>query len=756
MGSPTADIKKHIATMCQIAESVDTTDLVQLAKLHEHATQIEQLSSSAPDDISELLESVCEKVVKASEDIILEDSIDPDLFLKATCTTISQLSNLSLEEKSAEDVALLQELLAVLDDVMLGTAEALGTTVPSAESTEKVEKEEKQAVQVDEQTEELTYVQEPLHIENDEMEFLKSFLAESEEHIESIEGLLLEIEDTPDDLDQLNELFRPFHTIKGMTGFLNLKDINILTHALETMLDLARKGKLLLTSDLIDVIFEAVDVLKVQISMVGEYVANPNGEAIEQPQIETLLHRVHAAAQGKVIARPVDLASPADKKLGQILVEDKKAAPAAVDFALEQQHKPKHAGEPVGEILTSMNVVSDGDVKDALRKQKAAQDTVIRVDTAKLDNLINMVGELVIAQSQVAQQDTADNAARTSALNDQVSKITRDVQEIAMGLRMVPIGATFHKMGRVCRDIARKAEKQIEFLVEGEDTELDKNVIQEISDPLMHMVRNAVDHGVETREERKAAGKSEKGIVKLRAYHLGGNIVIEVTDDGKGLDPEVLLKKGIEKGMVDPDAQLSEQQIYQLVMTAGFSTATKVTDISGRGVGMDVVKRNIENLRGRVDIASEKGKGTTFTIRLPLTLAVIDGMIIRAGDHKYIIPTLSIQQALQPTPEQLTLVQGRGKMLNLRGNLYTLVSLADLFEIPDAAVDPCKGLVVIVQLEEEQIGIILDEIMGQQQVVIKSLGDQFKDVPGISGGAILGDGTIGLIIEPEGLKNLYK
>jgi two-component system chemotaxis sensor kinase CheA len=321
---------------------------------------------------------------------------------------------------------------------------------------------------------------------------------------------------------------------------------------------------------------------------------------------------------------------------------------------------------------------------------------------------------------------------------------------------MVPIASTFQKMGRVARDISHKNGKQIDFVIEGEETELDKNVIQEISDPLMHMVRNAVDHGLESPEERAATGKPAKGLVKLNAYHQGGNIVIEVQDDGKGLDRDRLLKKGIEKGLVDPTAQLTDQQIFQLILAPGFSTAEKVTDISGRGVGMDVVKRNIENLRGKLDIHSVKGKGTTFIIRLPLTLAVIDGMVVRAGTQKFILPTLLIHQALVPERQQVNSVQGRGQLLNLRGQLYTLISLGNIFNIDDAASDPTEGMVVIVQTESGPLGIILDELVGQQQVVIKSLGESFRHVQGISGGAILGDGTIGLILEPTGLLERYQ
>jgi len=281
-------------------------------------------------------------------------------------------------------------------------------------------------------------------------------------------------------------------------------------------------------------------------------------------------------------------------------------------------------------------------------------------------------------------------------------------------------------------------------------------MIQELSDPLMHMIRNAVDHGVEMPEDRVKAGKPESGTVTLRAYHQGGNIVIEISDDGKGLDKDVLIHKAIEKGIIPADAQLNEQQAYNLIMAPGFSTAEKITDISGRGVGMDVVKKNIDKLRGKGDIRSTKGAGTTFTIRLPLTLSVIDGMIVRVGSQKFVLPTLTIIQALSPTADQIKTVQERGQILNLRGELYPLITLGSMFNLPDAATDPTEGMVVITQAEDQQIGLVLDELLGQQQVVIKSLGDRFKSVRGITGGAILGDGTIGLILEPAGLLDVYQ
>jgi two-component system chemotaxis sensor kinase CheA len=323
-----------------------------------------------------------------------------------------------------------------------------------------------------------------------------------------------------------------------------------------------------------------------------------------------------------------------------------------------------------------------------------------------------------------------------------------------MAMRMVPIGQTFQKMRRLVRDVAKKAGKQVELTITGEETELDKNVIQQISDPLVHMVRNAVDHGVESPEDRRRAGKPDAGQVLLNAFHQGDSIVIEVRDDGKGLDPERLRTKGIERGLIGPDDQLTRQQIFALILQPGFSTAEKVTDISGRGVGMDVVKRNVEQLRGKIDIESEPGRGSTFYIRLPLTLAIIDGMLVRVGRERMIIPTILIEQSLRPEPRQITTVQKRGAMLQVRGELCPLIQLGPLFGYSEP-VDPCENLVVIVQCEAQKIALVLDELIGQQQVVIKTLGQRFKKVEGVSGAAILGDGRVGLILEPTGLLKLH-
>ena len=321
-------------------------------------------------------------------------------------------------------------------------------------------------------------------------------------------------------------------------------------------------------------------------------------------------------------------------------------------------------------------------------------------------------------------------------------------------MRMVPLKSTFQKMARLVRDVSTKAGKKVRLEVSGEETELDKTVIEEIGDPLVHIIRNSVDHGIEPQDERIAKGKPAEGLVRLNAFHKGGNIIIEIEDDGKGLCKDKLLKKAIEKGLVEESASLSDQQIYNLIFAAGFSTAEKVTDISGRGVGMDVVKKNVDRLRGKVDITTVEGKGTKISIKLPLTLAIIDGMIVQVGDEKYIIPMLSIEESIRPSKEQISTVQQRGEMLSIRGNLLPIVRLHNLYNVKPKKTNPWEALILIVEGEGQRCGVLVDDLLGQQQIVIKSLGEQFRNVRSVSGSAILGDGHVSLILDVGGIMNM--
>ncbi|MDP2138188.1 MAG: chemotaxis protein CheA, partial [Candidatus Didemnitutus sp.] len=377
----------------------------------------------------------------------------------------------------------------------------------------------------------------------------------------------------------------------------------------------------------------------------------------------------------------------------------------------------------------------------------------VRVNTEKLDSLMDVVGELAIVQSQLIESVRRFGGEGSPLQRNvaQLSRIAKELQNTSMSLRMIPVKQTFQKMERLARDLSRNFGKKVHFQVGGEDTELDRTVVEEIADPLVHMVRNALDHGLELPADRVAQGKPEQGTVHLRAYHLGTNIVIELQDDGRGIDPEKIFKKAVEKGIIDAHANLTRDEIFGLVFAPGFSTAEKVTAVSGRGVGMDVVKRNIEKLRGKIEITSEVGRGSTFKIKLPLTMAIIDGLVVRVGADKFILPSTSVQMALRPKREALSTVHGSGEVLEWRGRILPVHRLHRRFNIPADTENPWEGMLVIVEHAGRVSALLVDEMVSKQEVVIKNLGAFMQGLPGVSGAAILGDGNIALILDPTSL-----
>jgi two-component system chemotaxis sensor kinase CheA len=338
----------------------------------------------------------------------------------------------------------------------------------------------------------------------------------------------------------------------------------------------------------------------------------------------------------------------------------------------------------------------------------------------------------------------------------QLNQITSGLQRIAMSMRMVPIKSTFQKMVRLVRDLAKNAGKEVALEMSGEDTEIDRNVVDELYEPMVHMIRNAVDHGMESPDEREAAGKERRGSVLLRAFHRGGNIVIEIEDDGRGLNREAILEKALSRELIPEDHKLTDAEICNLIFHPGFSTAEKVTDVSGRGVGMDVVKKAIEKLRGRVEINTRPGLGSTFVINLPLTLAIIEGMLVRVGKERYIIPALAILESFRPSRDQYSTVEGKGEMIRTRGSLVPLVRLHRIFGVESDFEQPWEGLVVAVEHEDKKMCLLLDELLGKEEVVIKSLGGGLRNIKGIAGGAILGDGRVGLILDMSGIHDVAR
>jgi two-component system chemotaxis sensor kinase CheA len=537
-----------------------------------------------------------------------------------------------------------------------------------------------------------------------------------------------------------------------LPGALGLMPMHTLAHEVESLLDLARNHKLLLNAAIITEILHSRDALVALTQQVS--LALEKGQLPDQ--IIPVSHLIRAVKR---------LAESPDAGATAAATEIKKtsAAPAPVAHArevpsavatLEETIAPFSASSATTPPLASSAPASSSKISTGGAAQKAASSATVRVNTEKLDSLMDVVGELVIVQSQLLETARQHGENTGSPLHRnvaQLSRITKELQHTAMSLRMIPIKQSFQKMERLARDLARDFGKKVHFVTSGEDTELDRTVVEEIGDPLVHMVRNALDHGLEPTATRIAAGKAEAGTLHLKAYHQGSNIVIELQDDGRGIDPDKVFKKALEKGIVAPGEAMGREEILELIFAPGFSTAEKVTAVSGRGVGMDVVKRNIEKLRGKIEITSEVGKGSTFKIKLPLTMAIIDGLVVRVGDDRFILPSTSVQRALRPSRENISTVHGQGEVLDLRGRLLPIHRLHRRFGIAHEANYPWEGIVVIVEHSGKVSALLVDEMVSKQEVVIKNLGAFMQSLPGVAGGAILGDGNIALILDPATL-----
>jgi two-component system chemotaxis sensor kinase CheA len=583
----------------------------------------------------------------------------------------------------------------------------------------------------------------------DDPEMVASFLPEAQEHLEGIETHLVFLEQHPDDLEAINAIFRPFHTLKGVAGFLNLAQIQELSHEVEWLLDRVRDGQVGVSSELVNLVLEAVDLLKAMLADLQEALTTGRGlTTFDLVAIKAKIAQVDATSS-----------APAPR-LGEILVEQEDLSPEDLNETLERQ-KTTENSSPLGEMLVQEGKVAPQKVAEALVKQmvstKPAGDgsvpDTVKVDIAKVDNLVDLMGELVIVQSQVCQNQKIGALADQKLERDlgQMARITSELQKISMSMRMVPIGATFRKMMRLVRDLSHKMGKEVDLRLEGEDTEIDRSMVEAIYDPLVHLVRNSVDHGLETPEERENRGKPPTGQLWLRSFHQGGDIIIEIEDDGGGLNREAILAKASDRGLVPPGQTLSPEKIDHLIFEAGFSTAAAVTEISGRGVGLDVVKQAITHLRGKIDICSKTGEGCRFLLRLPLTLAIIDGMVVQVGSERYILPTVGVQETLRPSPEDYFTVKGEGELIRVREQLIPLVRLHRLFGVGNLQVAPSEALVMVVEHENEKRALLVDDILGKQEIVIKSLGHFFKNQEGLAGGTILGDGRVGLILDLAGL-----
>ena len=587
--------------------------------------------------------------------------------------------------------------------------------------------------------------EEPEPISSEDLEILMDFVSEAEENLDSIEVHLIELEQDPEDSEIINNIFRPIHTIKGVAGFLSLKKINQLAHTTENLLDSARSGEFLINALATDAILESVDMLKHLIERVKQGVA----KGVKLPNHDIDINGL----RDKLQALHIQLTQGSKEPLGEILIKQGVIDEQSLEETLETQKT--QPDKKIGEILIEEKKAEPVQVAQALMEQKTEKKkiaTQVKVNTEKLDDLVDYAGELVIAQSMLKQKVSDDPSLIQSVT--QLGQIVSNMQHIAMSMRMISIKATFMKMIRLVRDLSKKSGKPVNLTMSGEETEIDRNVVDSLYEPMVHMIRNSVDHGIESRDQRRNAGKPDQGMVHLSAYHKGGNIIIEIQDDGKGLDRERILEKGIQSGLISANDQLTDSQIYDLILHPGFSTAKKITDVSGRGVGMDVVKSGIERFRGHLKIESQKGKGTKFTISLPLTLAIIDGMLVRVGDEKYVIPTTAIQRAFKPDKENCYTVEGKGELIKERERLIPIVRLRGLYSGEEDTKNVWECLAVVVESKDEQKALLIDELLGKDEYVIKSLGGNLEGIQGFSGGAILADGRVGLILDIHGIFQL--
>ncbi len=568
---------------------------------------------------------------------------------------------------------------------------------------------------------------------------IEGFFEEAHELLQDLEQCLLALEATPGDPEVLNRAFRSAHTIKGNSGMLGFEEITQFTHALEEVLDRLRKGRLA-SSRAMDTLLASVDVLKGLLASARGEGAPPKG----RDQILTVMSSLSSLISS----------------LG-----------SSGSSALEEPHKPNEPHKPDNPseedgfgLFGQTGGPGDGELKPGVFRPEASvsglpspvsMDTgSIRVSLEKVDKLINLAGELAIANSMVVQLVSRFSLDKLPLLQQAVAEVerhARELQERIMGIRMLPIRNVFHRFPRLVRDLAGQLGKRITLVASGEETELDKLVIEKIVDPLTHLVRNAVDHGIEPPDVRLKQGKPEQGTIQLHAYQQGGSIFIEVADDGRGLDRDRILRKGIEAGLVTADEALSDDRVFSLIFEPGFSTAEQVTETSGRGVGMDVVKRNIEALGGSIAIQSQPGRGTRFTITLPMTLAILDGQLLQVGREVYILPLVNIVESLRPRIEEVRTVFGRGEVLRVRGEVVPILKLYEVFGVEPVTPDPTRGLLVIVESDRGKVALLVDELLEQQQVVIKSLEANFQKVPGVAGATILGDGRVALILDVPGL-----
>jgi two-component system chemotaxis sensor kinase CheA len=558
-------------------------------------------------------------------------------------------------------------------------------------------------------------------------DLLNEFIVENMELAIMAESAILDWEKNPGNQELLNTIFRGFHTIKGTSAFLNLDCVKDLAHHVESMLARVRDGQDNFTAGHADLALKSLDLIK---SIMERMKSSGPGRQIELPLGHEELHE--ALRNFSSGARDPKVNDRSDKPVS------------------ERRFKERRVQKD-GEALADQSLA-------ASQAPDQVVESTVRVKIDRLDKLLDTVGELVIAQTMVGQDELIVNGIHHE-LGKKIShadKIVRELQDLSMILRMVPLKGTFQKMARLARDLSQKNGKIVNFITEGDETEIDRNMVDMVADPLVHLVRNAVDHGIETPEERRRIGKSGEGRIYLTAGHAEGSIILTVWDDGRGLSRQRIVDKAMARGLIDSAERMTDQDVWQMIFHPGFSTAEKVTEVSGRGVGLDVVRRTVEELRGRIEVQSSEGQGCAFIMRMPLTMAIIDGMVVKVGSQRYILPTANIQKAVRPAESDIHTVNQRAEMLNFRDEFLPIFRLHRLFDIPDAQTELTSGLLVVIGEGLQHCAIFVDDLIAQTQVVTKSLGKGINNVAGVAGGAIMGDGTVGLILDVAGIISMAR
>ncbi|GAA9309024.1 chemotaxis histidine kinase/response regulator CheAY2 [Helicobacter pylori] len=651
---------------------------------------------------------------------------------------------------------------------------------------------------------------------DDLQEIMEDFLIEAFEMNEQLDQDLVELEHNPEDLDLLNRIFRVAHTIKGSSSFLNLNILTHLTHNMEDVLNRARKGEIKITPDIMDVVLRSIDLMKTLLVTIRDTGSDTNNgkeneieEAVKQLQAITS-QNLEGTKEGTKEAPKKENEKEAKKENIKENQENKAKAPTAENSASDnpladepdldytnmsaeeveaeierllnkrqeadkerraqkkQEAKPKQEVAPKTETPKAPKTETKTKAKADTEENKAPSigvEQTVRVDVRRLDHLMNLIGELVLGKNRLIRiygdvEERYDGEKFLEELNQVVSSIsavTTDLQLAVMKTRMQPVGKVFNKFPRMVRDLSRELGKSIELIIEGEETELDKSIVEEIGDPLIHIIRNSCDHGIEPLEERRRLNKPETGKVQLSAYNEGNHIVIKISDDGKGLDPVMLKEKAIEKGVIsERDAEgMSDREAFNLIFKPGFSTAKVVSNVSGRGVGMDVVKTNIEKLNGIIEIDSEVGVGTTQKLKIPLTLAIIQALLVGVQEEYYAIPLSSVLETVRISQDEIYTVDGKS-VLRLRDEVLSLVRLSDIFKVDAILESNSDVYVVIIGLADQKIGVIVDYLIGQEEVVIKSLGYYLKNTRGIAGATVRGDGKITLIVDVGAMMDMAK